>query len=167
MAAYDIRMMKLVSGEIVLGKYDAEKDQLTDVAQLQNVPTQQGMQMLITPYGFPFENKFHAVMEGRFILYRFSDTPKELQDKYIEVTTGLTGNGVTEVTSGLSAGQQLRRMRAVFIHAHGLQRRIHAPPDLIARNAEIFRRKRSRQDSLRRHRRLHLRFRPHQLAAHQ
>ena len=27
--------------------------------------------------------------------------------KYVEVTTGLTGNGVTEVTSGLSAGQQL------------------------------------------------------------
>lgn len=27
--------------------------------------------------------------------------------KYIEVTTGLTGNGVTQVTSGLSAGQQL------------------------------------------------------------
>lgn len=27
--------------------------------------------------------------------------------KYVEVTTGLTGSGVTEVTSGLSAGQQL------------------------------------------------------------
>ena len=27
--------------------------------------------------------------------------------KYVEVTTGLAGNGVTEVTSGLSAGQQL------------------------------------------------------------
>ena len=27
--------------------------------------------------------------------------------KYVEVTTGLTGNGVTEVTSGLTAGQQL------------------------------------------------------------
>ena len=27
--------------------------------------------------------------------------------KYVEVTTGLTGTGVTEVTSGLSAGQQL------------------------------------------------------------
>ena len=27
--------------------------------------------------------------------------------KYVEVTTGLTGNGVTEITSGLSAGQQL------------------------------------------------------------
>ena len=103
MAAYDIRMMKLVSGEIVLGKYDAEKDQLTDVAQLQNVPTQQGMQMLITPYGFPFENKFHAVMEGRFILYRFSDTPKELQDKYIEVTTNLTvANGLGKIHFGTS-----------------------------------------------------------------
>ena len=27
--------------------------------------------------------------------------------KYVEVLTGLTGNGVTEVLSGLSAGQQL------------------------------------------------------------
>ena len=27
--------------------------------------------------------------------------------KYVEVTTGLTGDGVTEITSGLSAGQQL------------------------------------------------------------
>ena len=27
--------------------------------------------------------------------------------RYVEVTTGLTGNGVTEITSGLEAGQQL------------------------------------------------------------
>ena len=27
--------------------------------------------------------------------------------KYVEITTGLTGSGVTEVTSGLTAGQQL------------------------------------------------------------
>ena len=105
MAAYDIRMMKLVSGEIVLGKYDAEKDQLTDVAQLQNVPTQQGMQMLITPYGFPFENKFHAVMEGRFILYRFSDTRKELKDKSIEWPPNLpAANVLGKFHSGAPGG---------------------------------------------------------------
>ena len=99
--AYDIRMMKLVSGEIVLGKYDEAGDRLTDAAQLQNVPTQQGMQMLITPYGFPFENKFSAVIEGRFFLHRFSDTPKELQDKYIEVTTNLTvANGLGKIQFG-------------------------------------------------------------------
>ena len=27
--------------------------------------------------------------------------------KYVEITTGLTGNGVTEVLSGLAAGQSL------------------------------------------------------------
>ena len=54
MAAFDIKMVKLVSGEIVLGKYNAEKDMLENVVQLQNVPTQQGMQMLLAPYGFPF-----------------------------------------------------------------------------------------------------------------
>ena len=27
--------------------------------------------------------------------------------KYVEVTTGLTGTGVTEITSGLEVGQQL------------------------------------------------------------
>ena len=27
--------------------------------------------------------------------------------KYVEITTGMTGSGVTEVTSGLSAGQNL------------------------------------------------------------
>ena len=27
--------------------------------------------------------------------------------RYVEVTTGLTGNGVTEITSGLTAGEQL------------------------------------------------------------
>ena len=111
MAAYDIRMVKLVSGEIVLGKYDAEKDVLNAVVQLQNVPTQQGMQMLQTPYGFPFENTFDATIEGRFIMYRFSETAKELQDKYIEVTTNLSvssglgkihfGGGSTTSGSGL------------------------------------------------------------------
>ncbi len=90
MAAYKVSMVKLVSGEIVLGKYDAEKDVLTDVVTLQNVPTQQGMQMLLAPYGFPFENTYDAVLEGRFIMYRFKETAKELEDKYIEVTTNLS-----------------------------------------------------------------------------
>ncbi len=90
MAAFDISMVKLVSGEVVLGRYDAEKDMLTGVVHLQNVPTQQGMQMLLAPYGFPFENTYDAAIEGRFIMYRFKETAKELEDKYIEVTTNLS-----------------------------------------------------------------------------
>lgn len=36
--------------------------------------------------------------------------------RYIEVTTGLTGSGVTEVTSGLTAGQQLVTVGQAYLH---------------------------------------------------
>ena len=34
----------------------------------------------------------------------------------LEVTTGLTGNGVTEVTEGLTAGQQLVTVGQAYLH---------------------------------------------------
>ena len=36
--------------------------------------------------------------------------------RYVEVTTGLTGNGVTEVTGGLAAGQQLVTVGQAYLH---------------------------------------------------
>lgn len=36
--------------------------------------------------------------------------------RYVEVTTGLTGNGVTEVTGGLTAGQQLVTVGQAYLH---------------------------------------------------
>ncbi len=92
--AYDIRIFKLVTGEVVIGKYDAEKDALTDVANLQTVPMQQGgVQMLLLPYGYPFENTFCGTVEGKNFLYRYKDTPEELQNKYLEAATNLTVAG--------------------------------------------------------------------------
>ena len=91
--AYDIRLMKLVTGELVIGKYDAEKDALNEIAVIQSIPTQQGMQMLMLPYGYPFEPNFTGSLEGKHFLYRYAETPKELQDKYIEATTNLTVAG--------------------------------------------------------------------------
>ncbi len=90
--AYDIRLMKLVTGELVIGKYDQEKDCLNDVAAIQSIPTQQGVQMML-PYGYPFEPNFSGTLEGKTFLYRYADTPKELQDKYIEASTNLTVAG--------------------------------------------------------------------------
>lgn len=91
--AYDIRLMKLVTGELVMGKYDEAKDCLTDVAAIQTIPSQQGVQMMMLPYGYPFEPDFGGSLEGKFFLYRYADTPKELQDKYIEACTNLTVAG--------------------------------------------------------------------------
>ena len=91
--AYDIRLMKLVTGELVIGKYDAEKDCLNDVAAIQSIPTQQGVQMMMLPYGYPFEPEFSGSLEGKNFPYRYASTPKELQDKYIEACTNLTVAG--------------------------------------------------------------------------
>lgn len=91
--AYDIRLMKLVTGELVIGKYDQEKDCLDEVAAIQTIPTQQGVQMLMLPYGYPFEPDFKGTLEGKNFLYRYADTPKEIQDKYIEACTNLTVAG--------------------------------------------------------------------------
>lgn len=91
--AYDIRLMKLVTGELVIGKFDEKNDDLTDVAAIQTIPSQQGVQMMMLPYGYPFENDFTGVIDGKFFIYRYKDCPKELQDKYIEACTNLTTAG--------------------------------------------------------------------------
>lgn len=91
--AYDIRLMKLVTGELVIGKYQENSDSLTDVAAIQTIPAQQGVQMMMLPYGYPFEADFNGTVDGKFFLYRYSNTPKELQDKYIEACTNLTVAG--------------------------------------------------------------------------
>lgn len=74
--AYDIRLMKLVTGELIIGKYDADKDCLNEVATLQTVPTQQGVQMMLLPYGYPFEPDFTGSIEGKNFLYRYANTPR-------------------------------------------------------------------------------------------
>lgn len=92
--AYDIRLFKLVTGELVIGKYDAEKDSISDAAALQTVPTREGgVQMLMLPYGYPFEQEFCGVISGSFFLYRYKSTPEELQNKYLEAATNLTLSG--------------------------------------------------------------------------
>ena len=36
--------------------------------------------------------------------------------RYVEITTGLTGSGITEITSGLTAGQQLVTVGQAYLH---------------------------------------------------
>lgn len=91
--AYDIRLVKLVTGELVIGKYQEDSDSLKEPAAIQTIPSQQGVQMMLLPYGYPFESDFTGSLDGKFFLYRYSNTPKELQDKYIEACSKLTVAG--------------------------------------------------------------------------
>ena len=88
--AYDIRLVKLINGETALGKYDEETTGLKDVAILQTIPTQQGVQMVLLPFGYPFETQIGGEIKPEHILYTFKSFPEELKNKYIEATSNLT-----------------------------------------------------------------------------
>ncbi len=91
--AQDIRLFKLVTGEVVIGNYDAAQDMVNEVAMVQSMPLKQGgVQMMILPYGMPFENTLCGSIEGKNFLYRYAETPQEMQDKYLEVTASIANN---------------------------------------------------------------------------
>ena len=88
--AYDICLVKLITGEMVLGKRDKDTRLINDPAILQTVPTQQGVQMMLMPYGYPFENEFTGSVSEDHIIYSYSKCPEELKTKYLEATSNLT-----------------------------------------------------------------------------
>lgn len=88
--AYDIRLVKIVTGELIIGKFDAETTALTDVAIIQTVPTQQGVQLMMLPYGYPFEQEFVGRIEAKHFLYEYSKLPQDIQDKYLEACSNLS-----------------------------------------------------------------------------
>ena len=88
--AHDIRLVKLVNGETVLGKWDDAEKVLKDVAVIQTMPTQQGAQLLILPFGYPFEQEFTGSITETNILYTYKNFPEEIKTKYLEATSNLT-----------------------------------------------------------------------------
>ena len=95
--AYDIRLVKLVTGELVLGKYNSEADMLEDVAILQVIPSQQGVQMMMLPYGYPFEQDFKGRIAAKHFLYPYDKLPEGLETKYLEACTNLTLSGMSSM----------------------------------------------------------------------
>ena len=100
--AYDIRLVKLTNGEMIIGKYEEEGDEknIKDAAVLQTVPSQQGVQMMLLPFGYPFDNEIDAVIDYRHVLYQYKNVPADLDKKYIEAASGLAMAGAGDL-SGL------------------------------------------------------------------
>jgi hypothetical protein len=88
--AYDVRLMKLINGEIIIGKYSEEDNEIKDVALLQTIPTEQGAQMMLLPFGYPFEQEISGAVSLDHVLYEYKSMPEELKNKYLEATTNLT-----------------------------------------------------------------------------
>lgn len=88
--AYEIIFAKLISGDMVIGKTGEEEGRITSLATLQTVPSQQGVQMMLLPFGYPFEQGFDGSVSADHILYEYQECPEELKVKYMEATTNLT-----------------------------------------------------------------------------
>lgn len=88
--AYDIRLIKIVTGELVIGKFDAEANALKDVAIMQTVPTQQGVQLMMLPYGYPFDQDCTGSIDAKHFLFEYKKVPQDVQDKYLEVSSNLS-----------------------------------------------------------------------------
>ena len=78
-----IRLFKLVTSELVLGKFDEEANMLEDVAIIQVVPTQQGVQMMMLHYGYPFEQEFKGSISGEHFKYEYKKLPDDIENKYL------------------------------------------------------------------------------------
>lgn len=102
--AYDIRLIKIVTGELTIGKYNEENKALEDVAIVQTVPNKEGgMQLMMLPYGYPFEQNFCGSIAEKHFLYEYSRKPQEMVDKYLETVTNLTlkSDGMDPNPSGI------------------------------------------------------------------
>jgi len=88
--AYDIRLAKLVNGDLVIGKWGEKPGVIKDAAVLQTVPTQQGVQMMLLPFGYPFDLEMDAEVRLDHVIYEYKKCPEELKTKYLEATSNLT-----------------------------------------------------------------------------
>ncbi|MBI9079744.1 MAG: hypothetical protein JEY79_08390 [Pseudodesulfovibrio sp.] len=88
--SYDIRLVKLVSGDMVVGKFDEANNKIDDPATIQTMPTQQGTQMVLLPFGYPFDQEMHGQISMEHVIFEYKGCPEELKTKYIEATTNIS-----------------------------------------------------------------------------
>jgi len=97
----DIRLVKLVSGDMVVGKINTDSNKIEDPATIQAMPTQQGTQMVLLPFGYPFDQEMHGEISMENILFEYKTCPEELKTKYIEAVTNISmSSGGLDLSGG-------------------------------------------------------------------
>jgi hypothetical protein len=102
---YDIRLVKLISGDMVVGKFNTEAGKIEDPATIQAMPTQTGSQMVLLPFGYPFDQEMHGTIAVDHILFEYKTCPEELKTKYIEAVTNISmTSGGLDLSGGGAEG---------------------------------------------------------------
>lgn len=89
MSYENVKFVKLISGDAVIGIYDEETKKLNDVAIIQTIPTASGMQLAILPFGFPYEDEIGGSIDASFIIYEYKKFPQEIVNKYLEAKSNI------------------------------------------------------------------------------
>lgn len=88
---YDIRLVKLITGDLVLGKWSEDGATIEDPAVIQTVPSGQSVQMMLLPFGYPFDQEIKgSTLETKHVIYEYKNYPEDLKTKYIEACSNLT-----------------------------------------------------------------------------
>jgi len=104
--ALEIRLVKLINGDMVIGKWDVENNKIQDPAILQTIPTQQGgVQMMLLPFGYPFDNEIEGEISMEHVLYQYKSVPEELKTKYLEASSNLTLSTASDLRNLENLGQ--------------------------------------------------------------
>ncbi|MCF8086231.1 MAG: hypothetical protein K9J48_04985 [Desulfohalobiaceae bacterium] len=106
--AQEVKLAKLVSGDMVLGKWDAQENKIKDPATLQTIPTQQGgVQMALLPFGYPFDSEIHGEISAEHVLYWYKNVPEDLTNKYWEASSNISisSSGDLENLQNMAGGR--------------------------------------------------------------
>lgn len=86
----EIRLAKTITGDIVIGTDDAERNGIRDVAAVQMVPSASGsISIALLPFGFPFEDEIGGFLSNDKLIYEISKIPEELKNKYTEAKSNI------------------------------------------------------------------------------
>lgn len=89
--ALEVKLAKLVSGDMVLGKWEENEGKIKEPASLQTIPTQQGgVQMALLPFGYPFDTDLHGEISAEHVLYWYKNVPEDLKNKYWEASSNIS-----------------------------------------------------------------------------
>ncbi len=107
--AQDIQLVKLINGDMVIGKVNEEEGKIKEPAILQTIPTQQGgVQMALLPFGYPFDNEIQGEISLEHVIYRYKNMPEDLKNKYLEASSNLTISSASDLQNlqNMTGGKQ-------------------------------------------------------------
>jgi hypothetical protein len=96
--AQDIYLVKLINGDMVIGKLNEQAGTIEDPAILQTIPTQQGgVQMALMPFGYPFDQEIEGEISVTHVIYWYKNVPEDLKNKYREASSNLTISSASDL----------------------------------------------------------------------